>query len=121
MFEQFVDPANLAVLRSEQQRTVILLLAYTGLRASSIVTLSRDALEIGSDGHPYLRYLNVKLRREAMIPIGPELAEQIRRQQRYLEHTYGPSGTAFCCRRRRRGSWAGLVIAAVAVTSSREW
>ncbi len=95
VFEQFVDPANLAVLRSEQQRTVIVLLAYTGLRASSIVTLSRDALEIGSDGHPYLRYLNVKLRREAMIPIGPELAEQIRRQQRYLEDTYGPSGTRF--------------------------
>ena len=70
VFEQFVDPANLAVLRSEQQRTVILLLAYTGLRASSVVTLSRDALEIGFDGHPYLRYLNVKLRREAMIPIG---------------------------------------------------
>ena len=66
-----------------------------GFAASSVVTLSRDALEIGSDGHPYLRYLNVKLRRGAMIPIGPELAEQIRRQQRYLEHTYGPSGTRF--------------------------
>jgi site-specific recombinase XerD len=95
VFEQFVDPANLALLRSEQHRTVILLLAYTGLRVSSIVTLSRDALEMGSDGHPYLRYLNVKLRREAMIPIGPELAEQIRCQQRYLDDTYGPDGTSF--------------------------
>ena len=75
---------------------MILLLAPTRVcGASSIVTLSRDALEIGSDGHPYLRYLNVKLRREAMIPIGPRAAEQIRRQQRYLEDTYGPSGTRF--------------------------
>ncbi len=34
---------------------MILLLAFTGLRVSSIVTLPRDALVIGSDNHPYLR------------------------------------------------------------------
>jgi site-specific recombinase XerD len=97
VFEQFIDPANLALLGNEQQRTVILLLAHTGLRVSSVVTLTRDALEIGSDDHPYLRYLNVKLKlkREAMIPIGPVLAEQIRLQQRYLDAAYGPDGTRF--------------------------
>ena len=58
-----------ALLPSEKQRTVILLLAHTGLRVSSLVTLARDALEIGSDGHPYLRYRNIKLKREAVIPI----------------------------------------------------
>jgi len=82
VFEQFIDPANLALLSSEQHRTVILLLAFTGLRVSSIVTLPRDALQIGSDNHPYLRYLNVKLGREAVIPIGPALCEQLRRQER---------------------------------------
>ena len=82
VFDQFVDPENLLLLGNEQQRTVILLLAHTGLRVSSVVTLARDALEIGSDGHPYLRYRNVKLRREAVMPVGPVLAEQIRRQQR---------------------------------------
>ena len=56
VFDQFIDPANLALLPSEQHRTVILLLAFTGLRVSSIVTLPRDALVIGSDNHPYLRY-----------------------------------------------------------------
>ena len=81
VFEQFIDPANLALLSSEQHRTVILLLAFTGLRVSSIVTLPRDALQIGSDNHPYLRYLNVKLGREAVIPIGPALCEQLRRQE----------------------------------------
>ena len=91
----FVDPENLLLLGNEQQRTVILLLAHTGLRVSSVVTLARDALEIGSDGHPYLRYRNVKLRREAVMPVGPVLAEQIRRQQRYLDETYGPEGTTF--------------------------
>jgi integrase len=95
VFEQFIDPANLALLGNEQQRTVILLLAHTGLRVSSVVTLARGAVEIGSDGHPYLRYLNVKLKREAMIPIGPVLLEQIRLQQRYLDVAYGRDGTRF--------------------------
>jgi len=58
VFEQFIDAGNLTLLPSEQHRTVILLLAFTGLRISSIVTLRRDALEVGSDNHPYLRYLN---------------------------------------------------------------
>jgi site-specific recombinase XerD len=94
VFDQFVDPANLALLGSEQHRTVVLLLAFTGLRVSSIVTLPRDAVQIGSDNHPYLRYRNVKLSREAVIPIGPALAEQLARQEDYLKATY-PEGTDF--------------------------
>jgi integrase len=109
VFEQFIDPANLALLSSEQHRTVILLLAFTGLRVSSIVTLPRDALQIGSDNHPYLRYLNVKLGREAVIPIGPALCEQLRRQERLLEESYGAEGTRFLLpsRRRRDGGQIG--------------
>ena len=95
VFEQFIDPTNLAVLGSEQHRTVILLLAFTGLRVSSVVTLPRDALQIGSDHHPYLRYLNVKLAREAVLPIGPTLVEQLRRQEDALTEIYGPQGTPF--------------------------
>jgi len=95
VFDQFIDPANLALLPSEQHRTVILLLAFTGLRVSSIVTLPRDALLVGSDNHPYLRYVNVKLRREAVIPIGPALVEQLHRQEKSLTAIYGPEGTSF--------------------------
>jgi site-specific recombinase XerD/ferredoxin len=94
VFDQLIDPANLGRLPSEQHRTLILLLAFTGLRISSIVTLPRDALEIGSDGHPYLRYLNVKLRRQAVIPIGPALHEQLRRQEEFLTATLGVHGTS---------------------------
>ena len=109
VFEQFIDPGNLALLSSEQHRTVVLLLAFTGLRVSSIVTLPRDALQIGSDNHPYLRYLNVKLGREAVIPIGPALCEQLRRQERLLEESYGVEGPRFLLpsRRRRDGSVIG--------------
>jgi site-specific recombinase XerD len=95
VFDQFIDPANLALLPSEQHRTVILLLAFTGLRVSSVVTLARDALLVGSDNHPYLRYVNVKLQREAVIPIGPTLVEQLHRQEKSLTATYGPGGTSF--------------------------
>ena len=117
MFEQFIDPANLALLPCEQHRTVILLLAFTGLRVSSIVTLSRDALVIGSDNHPYLHYVNVKLRREAVIPIGPTLVEQLHRQEESLTTIYGPEARAFCCPPRRRG--CGARRAAVGITSRR--
>jgi integrase len=95
VFEQFIDAANLARLPCEQHRTVILLLAFTGLRVSSVVTLARDALLVGSDNHPYLRYVNVKLQREAVIPIGPVLVEQLHRQEESLTAIYGPEGTRF--------------------------
>ena len=54
-------------------------------RVSSVVTLMRNCLEMGSDGHPYLRYFNVKASREAMLPIPPLLAEQLGRQQAFLK------------------------------------
>jgi site-specific recombinase XerD len=95
VFDQFIDPANLALLPSEQHRTVIPLLAFTGLRVSSVVTLPRDALLVGSDNHPYLRYVNVKLRREAVIPIGPALVQQLHRQKKSLTEIYGTDGTNF--------------------------
>jgi site-specific recombinase XerD len=107
VFDQLIDPANLALLPSEEHRTIILLLALTGLRISSIVTLSRDALEIGSDGHPYLRYLNVKVRREAVIPIGPALHEQLRRQEEFLTVTLGVNGTRFLLPSRPAGRRGG--------------
>jgi integrase len=96
VFDQLIDPANLALLPSEKQRTIVLLLlAHTGLRVSSLVTLARDALEVGSDGHPYLRYRNLKFKRETIIPIAPQLADQIRRQRAYLDEAYGRDGTRF--------------------------
>jgi hypothetical protein len=33
VFDQLTDPANLALLPSEKQRTIVLLLAHTGLRS----------------------------------------------------------------------------------------
>jgi site-specific recombinase XerD len=89
IFTQLVDPANLALLREEWHRTVVLLLAFTGMRVSSVITLSRDPLSHGPDAQPYLRYWNVKLHREAMLPI-PELLEaQLRRQAEWVARGIG--------------------------------
>jgi integrase len=92
IFDQCVDPANLALLDDEQHRTVVLLLAFTGFRVSSLVTLTRDARELGPDGHPYLRYFNIKAKRQAMLPIAPALSEQLERQEALLAERY-PEGT----------------------------
>jgi integrase len=92
IFAQWVDPASLALLDDEQHRTIVLLLAYTGFRVSSVVTLPRDARQLGPDGHPYLRYFNVKAKRQAMLPIAPALSEQLERQEALLVERY-PEGT----------------------------
>jgi hypothetical protein len=55
---------------------IVLVLAFTGFRVSSVVTLVHNCLELGSHGHPYLRYFNVKASREAMLPIPRLLAER---------------------------------------------
>jgi len=89
VFGQWVDPTNLALLEDETHRTVVLLLAYTGFRVSSVVTLPRRALHVGPDGHPYLRYLNIKSKREAMLPVPPQLAEQLERQESHLGRVHG--------------------------------
>ena len=99
VFGQVIDPANLAKLRHEHHRTVILVMAFTGMRKSSIVTLSRDALQIGSDGHPYLRYRNVKFKREAMLPICPQLHEQLERHEAWLQRS--SAGTPYLLPQRR--------------------
>jgi len=83
VFKQWIDPGNLARL-DERDRTLVLVLAFTGFRVSSVVTLMRDALEHGPDQHPYLRYVNVKLSREALLPIPPILAEQLARHETHL-------------------------------------
>lgn len=92
LFTQFVDPANLALLDNEQHRTIVLVLAYTGFRVSSVVTLPRDTLNIGPDGHPYMRYWNIKSKREAVLPVPPQLAEQLERHEATLVDEY-PEGT----------------------------
>jgi hypothetical protein len=47
VFAQWIDPGNLARL-DERDRTIVLMLALTGFRVSSVVMLMRDFLELGT-------------------------------------------------------------------------
>jgi site-specific recombinase XerD/ferredoxin len=94
VFAQWIDPANLALL-SERDRTLALVLAFTGFRVSSVVTLMRDALERGPDSHPYLRYFNLKCSREAMLPIPVLLAEQLARHEAHLAERFSQTKWLF--------------------------
>ncbi len=57
-----------------------------------MVTLRRDAREVGPDRHPHLRYFNVKANRQAVLPIAPALSVQLERQEALLAERY-PEGS----------------------------
>ena len=82
VFAQLTDPAMLALIPSLTFRTAVVLLANTGMRISSVITLAADPIEHGPDGQPYLRYENVKFHnRERMLPVSVEVERQVREQQ----------------------------------------
>lgn len=86
---QIESEANLARLPDETTRTAIVLLIETGLRSVDARELRFDPITVDEAGAPYLRFVNHKLSREAIIPISERLLAQIRRQQRHLRDRYG--------------------------------
>jgi len=94
VFSQLMDERNLTQLSCVQHRTILLLLAHTGFRVSSIVTLPRDCLTIGPDQQPYIRYRNIKLKREAMLPVPATLGDQLQAQEQYLQESC-PAGSPY--------------------------
>lgn len=74
---QLEDPANLDRLTDPRWRLLFPLLMQTGLRLGDATALPVDCVVHDADGAPYLRYVNHKMRREALVPIAVELAEAI--------------------------------------------
>ena len=73
-------------------RRVTEILIRTGLRVSDACKLGIACLVRDSQGAPYLRYRNHKMRREAMVPVDDQLAAMIGDRQRQLRRRY-PHGT----------------------------
>ncbi len=86
---QIDNPANLARLPDETTRTAIIMLIETGLRCVDARFLEFDPVTLDEAGAPYLRYVNHKLSREAVIPISQRLLDQVRTQQQDLVERYG--------------------------------
>ena len=96
---QVEDPANLGLWDNPAYRLVTLSLIRCGLRITGAIRLPFDCLISDSNGAPYLRYLNHKMNREALIPADEQLVHQIHDQQarvtgRYPGYTPSPTCAA---------------------------
>jgi site-specific recombinase XerD len=91
---QIEDPANLDRIGEQTVRTAVVILIDGGLRSIDALRLPFDALMTGADGAPYLRYINHKLRREAVIPVSDRIVAEIHRQQDYVSARW-PNGSPY--------------------------
>ncbi len=89
---QVEAPANLDRWTDPALRLITLILIRTGLRISSAVGLPFDCMVTDTDGAPYLRYWNTKMKREALVPIDEEVQHGIGEQQRRVLVAF-PAGT----------------------------
>jgi integrase len=85
---QVEQPANLDRFPEPACRLVTVIMIRAGLRVGDATRLALDCLVRDAGGASYLRYVNHKMRREALVPIDEELAEQIRAQQQRVRGRY---------------------------------
>jgi len=90
---QLEHPDNLARWTNPDHRLVTLILMRCGLRITDALCLPRDCVVADADGAPYLRYLNHKMDREALVPIDEELERAITTHRLSLDIRW-PNGTA---------------------------
>jgi integrase len=94
---RFIDEFVMGQLEQEETfdrlpdlttRTAVVILIETGLRSVDCLRLPFDPVTTDEAGAPYLRFLNHKLSREAIIPISERLVAQIRAQQQDLRERF---------------------------------
>lgn len=95
---QIENPENLLRMTQRHHRLITLILINCGLRISDVVALTQDAVIKDKAGAPYLRYLNHKMKREAVVPIGTDLADKITEQiQRVRQNDTKGTDPLFPC------------------------
>lgn len=78
---RFVHPDHQLITR---------ILIRCGLRAGDCRRLAFDCLVHDGDGHPYLQYMNYKMKRTAFVPVDDDLAARVRDQQRSVLQRFDP-------------------------------
>ncbi|MFI8085360.1 tyrosine-type recombinase/integrase [Kitasatospora sp. NPDC086009] len=73
---------NLDRWHNPEGRLVTLVLMRCGLRVGDACNVAFDCIVRDADGAAYLRYLNRKMKREALVPIDEEVEAEITAQQR---------------------------------------
>jgi integrase len=70
---QIEAPGNLARFADPAHRLVTIVLIRCGLRVTDALRLRPDCVVTDAAGAPFLRYVNHKMKREALVPIDEEL------------------------------------------------
>jgi integrase len=78
---QVEQQSNLDRWDNAAHRLVTMILIGCGLRVTDALSLSYDCLVTDAEGAPYLRYYNHKMKRQALVPIGEELHQEIAAHQ----------------------------------------
>jgi integrase len=79
---QVEDPGNLDRWTNPAYQLVTLILIRCGLRVTDALRLEHDCVVTDAAGAPYLRYVNHKMKRQALVPIDDQLRELITERQR---------------------------------------
>jgi integrase len=74
---QVEHPDNLAKWDNPAYRLITVILMRCGLRVSDALKLAFDSIVQDADGAPYLRYVNHKMKREALVPIDEEVHQLV--------------------------------------------
>jgi integrase len=93
VMSQLESEENLTKLRMPH-RSLVVLIAETGLRAGDACALPFDPLLTDSAGWPCLRFASSKMRAEHLLPLSVRAVEAIRAQQHHVRQTC-PEGSAW--------------------------
>lgn len=91
VMSQLEHPDNLGRWPDPAYQLVTLILMRCGLRVTDALKLGFDPVITDADGAPYLRYVNHKMKRDALVPIDEEVHQLIGEQQRRVL-THWPQG-----------------------------
>ena len=89
---QLEDPDNLARFTDPAHRLITIILMRCGLRITDALRLRSDCVVADAEGAPYLRYLNHKMKRDALVPIDEQLRELIAEHRKHTAQRW-PAGT----------------------------
>jgi integrase len=78
---QVEQPSNLHRWGNPAFRVVTMVLVRCGLRVNDALRLQADCVITDEEGAPYLRYVNHKMKREALVPIDEEICAEVTGQQ----------------------------------------
>jgi len=92
---QLETPAAIAAWPDPAGALITLILIRCGLRVGDATRLSYDCLLTDPHGAPYLRYVNHKMNREALVPVDEQLHALITAQQARLTDGHTPPPALF--------------------------